>query len=215
MYVLVTSPTQTEIMPFRERMGEASRPDLELHVTITGVGLVATAHALMHEVCRRRPDLVIQAGIAGSFHPELTGKTFCIKDESFGDLGVFEGGQFKSLFELDLAGRNDFPFTDGRLVNPHGKLLSLTRMPPVRSVSVHTITTDMETAARYQQKEKAVVESMEGASLHYVCLMEHIPFVQLRSVSNQVGQRDKSQWKIKDAILHLNETLFSFIHQLE
>jgi len=206
MYVLVASATQTEILPFRERLGEQSLLNMELQVSITGLGLVAAAYALMHQVCHRRPDLVIQAGIAGSFLSGLTGKTFCINEDCFGDLGVYEEGKFKSLFELQLAGGNDFPFTDGRLTNPHDQLLSLTTVPPVRAVSVQTITTDMETAARYQQKEKVVVESMEGASLHYVCLMEHIPFVQLRSVSNEVGQRDKSKWKIKEAIMHLNDT---------
>ena len=34
---------------------------------------------------------------------------------------------------------------------------------------------------------------MEGAALHYACIMEHIPFIQLRAVSNFVGERDKNK----------------------
>jgi futalosine hydrolase len=35
---------------------------------------------------------------------------------------------------------------------------------------------------------------MEGAALHYTCLMEKIPFMQLRSISNYIAERDKSKW---------------------
>ena len=45
---------------------------------------------------------------------------------------------------------------------------------------------------------------MEGAALHYVCLSEKIPFLQLRSVSNYVGERDKSKWALREAIMNLN-----------
>ena len=55
---------------------------------------------------------------------------------------------------------------------------------------------------------------MEGAALHYVCLMENIPFLQLRAVSNFVGERNKANWEIGEAIHHLNEKLKSIIQQL-
>ncbi len=60
-----------------------------------------------------------------------------------------------------------------------------------------------------------VVESMEGAALHYVCLMENIPFLQIRTVSNLMGERDKTRWKIKEAIKSLNESLVYLIQKLE
>ena len=48
------------------------------------------------------------------------------------------------------------------------------------------------------------IETMEGAALHYVCLSERIPFLQLRCVSNYVGERDKSKWALREAIMNLN-----------
>jgi futalosine hydrolase len=45
--------------------------------------------------------------------------------------------------------------------------------------------------------------------------MEKIPFLQLRSVSNVLGERDKSRWKISEALQHLNEELISFIRKLQ
>ena len=49
------------------------------------------------------------------------------------------------------------------------------------------------------------IESMEGAALHYVCLLQKVSFLQLRSISNMVGERDKSKWAMKEAINNLNE----------
>jgi futalosine hydrolase len=54
---------------------------------------------------------------------------------------------------------------------------------------------------------------MEGAAFHYVCLQEEIPFIQLRSVSNYVGERNKSKWQIKKAVENLNKELLNLIGQ--
>jgi futalosine hydrolase len=48
---------------------------------------------------------------------------------------------------------------------------------------------------------------MEGAALHYVCLQQEINFLQLRSISNIVGERDKQKWEMKEAIANLNMEL--------
>jgi futalosine hydrolase len=41
-----------------------------------------------------------------------------------------------------------------------------------------------------------------------------IPFIQIRAVSNYVGERDKSKWKTQEAIYNLNETLLEFLDAL-
>ena len=48
---------------------------------------------------------------------------------------------------------------------------------------------------------------MEGAALHYVCNMMDIRYCQLRSVSNAVGNRNKTDWNIPLAITNLNISL--------
>jgi futalosine hydrolase len=55
---------------------------------------------------------------------------------------------------------------------------------------------------------------MEGASLHYMGRDLTIPFIQIRAVSNYVGERDKSKWKTQEAIYNLNETLLEFLDAL-
>jgi len=59
-----------------------------------------------------------------------------------------------------------------------------------------------------------VIESMEGAAFHYVCLQEAVPFLQLRAVSNMIGERDKTKWLMKEAIDNLNKELIVLIRPM-
>jgi futalosine hydrolase len=52
---------------------------------------------------------------------------------------------------------------------------------------------------------------MEGAALHYICLQQKIKFLQLRSISNTVGERDKQKWEMKKATTNLNMELKKII----
>ena len=55
---------------------------------------------------------------------------------------------------------------------------------------------------------------MEGAALHYVGRETGIPFIQIRAISNYVGERDKSIWLIKESIELLNKTLLQYVDKL-
>lgn len=41
---------------------------------------------------------------------------------------------------------------------------------------------------------------MEGAAFMYACLMHKVSFAQIRAVSNVVERRNRSTWKVKEAI---------------
>jgi futalosine hydrolase len=49
------------------------------------------------------------------------------------------------------------------------------------------------------------VESMEGAAFFYVSILEKVPFIELRSISNEVGERDRSKWNIPLALDSLRD----------
>ena len=55
---------------------------------------------------------------------------------------------------------------------------------------------------------------MEGAAFHYVCLQQKIKFLQLRSISNRVGERDKTKWAMKEAIANLNIELKKLVKNI-
>jgi len=44
--------------------------------------------------------------------------------------------------------------------------------------------------------------------------MEKIPFLQIRSISNYIGERNKKNWNMKQSILNLNNELIRFIEKI-
>ena len=180
----------------------------------SGIGGVATAYSLTKYCFNHNPDLIIQAGIAGGFKKIDLGQVFVIKEEIFGDLGVWENNQFRTLHDLKLVRKNQLLYKNVPLKNPYKKLMALPSSKKVRGITVNEITTSKRSIRWYEQNCKAVVESMEGAAFHYVCLEMNIPFIQLRSISNSVGERNKSNWKMGEAIMMLNQKLIFLLTEL-
>jgi futalosine hydrolase len=79
---------------------------------------------------------------------------------------------------------------------------------------VNQVSTNKDFIKGMKDKYMPVIESMEGAAFHYVCLKESIPFIQFRGISNMVGERDKKKWKMKDAVEALNNEVIKFLNQI-
>lgn len=218
MNCLVISSTIFEIKPFVEYCRNSNKLehlDLQLDFVIGGVGQVNTTYALMKYLQLKRPDVVVMAGIAGSFTSKLQlGDVVVVKDEAMADLGVQEKDGYKDVFDLNLVAPNQSPFSKKKLINPSSEYLKRTKLKKVSGVTVNQVTSSKKTAELYQSKYKAAIESMEGAALHFVCIKENIPFLQIRSISNYVGERNKKKWKIKEAIEQLNIELTRFVESL-
>lgn len=216
MNILIVAATAREVNATQEYLAEKiyQRKDCSVQILVTGVGLVNTTYVLTKYFSKIKPDLVVQAGIAGSLHPFYPpGTVVVVKDEVIGDLGVEEEHMFKDVFDLQLA-ESIFPYSSNVLSNPHYQLLNKLKLKQVKAISVNEITTRAGRTQQIIEKYSAVIESMEGAALHYVCLQEAIPFVQLRAVSNFIGERDKMKWMMKEAVANLNKELISFIRPL-
>ena len=214
MNILLAAATVTEIKPFLNSV--QLKPITDLDILITGPGLTVTCYHLLKQCQLKRPELIIQAGIAGSFNKMLeTGSVVAVNKDCVADEGAWEEETFKSLFDLGFRKASDPPFNKEWLTNPNTDLINLTGLKVVNAISVNQVTTDPQTIDYYQKKYSASVESMEGAALHYVCLMENIPFVQIRSTSNYIGERNKEKWKIEEAIANLNLEIEQLVTALQ
>ena len=213
MHLVLTAATAAEIQPAADWLTKKNKtgPFSSAEILITGVGAVATTYSLAGYLAKTKPNLIIQGGIAGSFLQGNTGTAVVVGQDCFADMGAWEDEQFKDIFDLQLVGENQPPFTNRFLINPYGKLLSSAGLKQVKAITVNEITTNDRRIAWYKQKLSPVVESMEGAAFHYVCLQEKIAFLQVRSISNYVGERDKTKWNLKEAISNLNEHLISLL----
>jgi len=214
MNILLIAATNFEIQPTINYL--ADRDCLigsnRYEVLITGIGCMSTAYWLTKTIDKQRPDLLIQAGIGGSFSNDFPpGTLVLVKEEVTGDLGVEENNEFRDLFDLGLPQISD-PYTGKSLLNKDEELLQRYNLPLVKAVTINEISTRAARIEQLQQKYQPVVESMEGAAFHYVALIEKIPYIQLRAVSNMVGERDKSKWKIKEATQLLNEQLIEMVN---
>jgi futalosine hydrolase len=215
MLLLLLSATELEISKTAQWLGNGSLPHnvSKPELLITGIGQLQTAYALQKKIQLRRPDLLIQAGIGGSVSEENTGNVYAICSERIADLGVMGKAGFRDIFEMGLREPDNFPFSEGKLKNPYGQLLEWTGLPIMDGLTVNEIKS--ADYSGFQRNNVPVVESMEGVSLHYIGLMEKIPFLQIRSVSNVLGERDKSRWKLEEALENLHDTLVNLIKKLE
>lgn len=214
MQVLLTAATAKEIGPLLEEY-RTSNKFREVDVLITGIGLTSTAYHLTRQLHLKKPELIIQAGVAGGFDKKMPlGSVVVVKQDTIADQSVIELKKLKTLFDLNLVPQNQFPFRKGWLVNPHLALAAKSKLKAVKAISVNQITTSKQMIRFYENEFHPVTESMEGAALHYVCLMEQIPFLQIRSISNYIGERDKKKWNMKESILNLNKTIIQLLESL-
>ena len=218
MRVIITAATNGEWMPSFQKINPAyagtnKRFSVGFHES--GIGLLASSVSLMKMFVQETPSLIIQVGIAGCFDKKLPlGKVFAVKDDFAGDIGVMENKVWKDLFDLKLDKANDAPYEKKSLPNPWLSQYNLLKLPTKKGVTVNTISTDKNKIDLYSGRYKATLESMEGAALHYMGRDLNIPFIQIRAVSNYVGERNKAKWNMQEAIYNLNETLLQYLDAL-
>jgi futalosine hydrolase len=213
MNILLIAATAREIQPFFEYYRNSKRAQ-NIDVLITGIGLTAATYHLLKQLTLKRPDVVVQAGVAGCFDPTIPlGTVVIVKKEAIADQSVIEAKQLKTLFDLGLVPHDQFPFKNGWLKNDH-RILQVSKLKKVNAISVNQITTSKQRVKFYGDTFQPVIESMEGAALHYTCRMEKIPFVQLRSISNYIGERNKEKWDMKKSIINLNQELIKLLEKI-
>lgn len=213
MNILLIAATAKEIEPFFEYYRNTKKTQ-NIDILITGIGLTATTYRLLKQLQLKRPDFVIQAGVAGCFDRKISlGTVVAVKKETIADQSVIELKKLKTLFDLQLVPHDQFPFKKGWLEN-NNDALKKSKLKTVNAISVNEITTSKQRVRFYEESFKPAIESMEGAALHYICLMEKVPFIQLRSISNYIAERDKTKWDMKKSILNLNEALINLVEKL-
>ncbi len=211
--ILITAATAREIAPFLEHY--CNKEFQGTDVLLTGIGLTSCTYHLSRYINLKKPGLIIQAGVAGSFDKRISlSEVVAIKQDTIGDESVIELNKLKTLFDLKLVPHNQFPYKKGWLINPGTALLKKSTLKIVKGISVNQITTSPQVINFYRKEFNPVTESMEGAALHYVCMMEKIPFLQIRSISNYIGERNKKNWNMKESIANLNSELIRMIERM-
>jgi futalosine hydrolase len=185
-------------------------------VAVGGYDKANTAHALTLVLETGRPPLVIQCGIAGAYPGSgLFLRDIVLADEEvYADTGSsLPGGEWMpadgfGLPLIDLAGEHVFnrlPL-DSRLVERARGLLAesaWTEPRPAirvgRCLTLSCVTGDASGARSLARRWEAIAESMEGAAAAHVCALHGCSFLEVRAVSNQVGDRHREHWDVAGA----------------
>jgi len=218
MKVVISAATSGELMPTYFAINPLYTNDstqMKVLFHVSGVGMLQTAVSLTRMSLKVEPDIIIQVGIAGTFNTSLPlGETVVVDEEMLGDMGVQEDNKWKDIFDLQLTDSNFPPFKKRKLVNPNLLKYNILKLPEVSAITVNEISTDILRIRQLIKNYNPVIESMEGAALHYVCSELNIPFIQIKSISNYIGDRNKHNWKLKEAITNVNQTLLKYIDKL-
>ena len=198
MRVLVITAVSAE----RDAVLRGLRGDRRFDVLVAGVGPVSAAAKTAKVLATAEYGLVISAGIGGGFPGRAEVGSLVVADEIVAaDLGVETPEGFLSVEELGFGSTRIK--VDAGLVNAVTKSLLAAKLPvkigPVLTVS--TVTGTAESAAKMAARVPgAAAESMEGYGVAYASYDYGVPILELRAISNPVGPRDRSAWRIKEAL---------------
>ena len=222
MKILFVGATCFELYQFFENLKEAPNNkgpvfnykwhDLDIDLIITGIGTTFTTYFLTKALNLCNYDLVINAGIAASFRDEISlGTVVNVRSEQFCDFGIEDGDQIKTIFDAGFVDPDEKPFHNCKLINPH-RFENLS-FPDVQGVTGDISHGTTKSITRIKQAFDPDIESMEGAAIFYVCLLEKVPFLEIRAISNYVDVRDTEKWDIPTALENLTNELFRFLRK--
>ena len=214
MRILLVAATAPEVACLAATLPTIARHDVE--ILTTGVGMVATAARCAQTLARTPYDLALNVGLCGSFDVGLPlGTVVHIVKDRLAELGAEDGEGFLTLRDLGLIADSEFPTQGGELVNAKPpRSGALTALPAVTGITVNTVHGSERSIAKVSRRFAPQVESMEGAAFMYACLINQVPFAQVRAVSNRVEKRNRSAWRIADAVANLETTTRAILETL-
>jgi futalosine hydrolase len=144
-----------------------------------GIGPVEAAAATAAALARDRPDAVLHVGIAG-------GRSIAVGTVAIGGRSVYDDLAAAVRVEHSLA--------------PDPQLLAAAQraLPGAPVVEIAT-------SGGVFRSADAPVEAMEGFGVLRAAELAGVPAIELRAVSNVVGEQDRSRWDVTGALAALGE----------
>jgi futalosine hydrolase len=147
-----------------------------------GIGPVEAAVATARALAEERPSAVLNVGIAG--------------------------GEGVEPLSLVLGSEAIYCDAEGPLV-PTRALPDLDLLARLREAFPEALVAPIGTSARVGGSGEAGVrvEAMEGFAVLRACALAGVPAVEVRIVSNEVGEPDRALWRFDEAFAALDELL--------
>lgn len=183
---------------------------------VTGVGPLNAALEMGAALAAGGVEGAVNLGVAGSF--DMNAAPLCAPvaadEEVCAEFGVTGPG--------GLADASGFAFPQWE--GPGGKIFERIPLDPAQAaramglslgadvalgaaLTVAGVTGSRVRAAELARRHGALTESMEGFALALACLTRGVPFLEVRTVSNEVGERDRARWMLREALTGLGDVL--------
>jgi futalosine hydrolase len=180
---------------------------------VSGIGPVNAALAAQAAMLESRPGLALSVGIAGAYpNSGLSIGDVCVSSEMiFAGLGAMDGAQFLNLEAMG------FPLLERDAERVHNALqadaragvfagITGAKLGPI--LTLETVTGSLEMALELEARVPgALAEGMEGAGVALAATRLGVGSLEIRAISNMVGPRDRSGWRIREALEALSHAL--------
>jgi futalosine hydrolase len=196
-----------------------------MRIRVSNIGAVNAALETQLGILERRPDLVLSVGIGGAYPNggAKIGDVVVASEMIYAALGAMDGTRFLNLKELGF----ELLEAEGRGQRAEGEIQAVAKIfNTIRATSkardfadftnakfgaILTLETVTGSEARALELEalfpNAIGEGMEGAGVAHAALKNGIPSLEIRGISNFVGARDRSSWRIGAALKALHQSL--------
>src|SRR5690606_11552746 len=144
---------------------------------------------------------VLQVGVGGAYPGAglALGTAAAATSELDLDLGLGRHPDWQGLEALAVHGDATANRIDlaGPLLT---RVAAATGTPALPFATSDAVTADAAAAAYVARRFGTAVESMEGAGAARAAAALGVPFVEVRGVSNSVGERDQGAWRLREAV---------------
>lgn len=188
--------------------------DRDVNLGITGVGVAAACTTLGALCCMGKPDFMVMVGSAGSLpHSGLAvGDTVVAETEILAELGVVAGPGTGDAREMNLPGvMQEIPLDQGL----SSRLLDCAEDVGTavygRSLTVVGSSADAAQARERAVRFHALAENMEGYALALAGHRFGFKTAEIRGISNGAGDRDKSHWDFKKAMIPPQKVMLEYL----
>jgi len=198
---LLLTPTEFERNFLTELVGLKSSA-----VEICGFGPILAGIKTAELIGKHRPDRVLLLGIAGSYRAgaieRLPGSASLYSSVACYGVGAGDGDRFETAAEMGwpqwkLNGGDSI----GESIQLNHHLGQAEHFEDHQLLTVCAASGNKSDVKRRQDKfPDAVAEDMEGFAVAAACQCFQLPLTIVRGISNVAGDRNKSNWKIKEAL---------------
>lgn len=179
-------------------------------VVILGVGHFQSIYHITKALSTGRYNFVLCAGIAGAYNRAVDlGTVYVAESFQFADCTMEDKyGNKTSIVGSQFLDGDVYPFHKNKIVSPVAR--ELAEMLDLETAGINTLNRTSSQSWQVSEMQEfypADLETMESAGIAYACAMEHVPYAEIRSVSNHTIPKKEGKWDIPLAVREIGIVL--------